>query len=203
MVALEDCAAQIGDALDVKVDVFGFDNGDGMPPATDSKDMIYWYRPTAFKMDIPRLRARLKQARLFIGLVEDTVVQATRDIRGPIGFCSFDMDYYSATAASLRIFDAAPETRQPRVIIYADDIFGYHDLNIVCKDVGEERAFLEFNDAHSHLKIHPIRGLRYKRPVPAMWNDKMFALHDFSHPDYNTPINPNDPSAATEMNRLR
>ncbi|QEH79961.1 hypothetical protein EIK56_18210 [Sphingomonas sp. C8-2] len=203
LVALESCAAEIGDALGVEVDVLGFDNGEGMPPSSNPKDMVYWYLPSAFAMDIPKLQSRLTKARLFIGMIEDTVQEATRNLRGPIGFCSFDMDYYSATVAALRIFDAPAETRQPRVTIYADDIFGHHDLNIVCDDVGEDRAFAEFNAAHASQKIQPIRGLRYKRPVAALWNDKMYALHDFAHPDYNTPVNPNEASVATRLNSLK
>jgi len=203
LIALENAALQIGSALDVEVDVLGFDNGEGMPPSSDVRDMVYWYRPTAFKMDFPRLKERLKKARLFIGLIHETVVEATRNLRGPIGFCSFDMDYYTATADALRIFDAPSETRQPRVMIYADDIFGVHDLNIVCSSVGEERAFADFNATHPDLKIQTVRGLRHKRPVVAKWNDQMFALHDFAHPFYNTPINPASPTVSTELNRLR
>lgn len=203
LLALENAAVEIGAALNVEVAVLGFDNGEGMPPSSDVRDMVYWYLPTAFKMDIPRLKARLKKAELFIGPVNETVVEAIKDLRGPIGFCSLDMDYYTATVEALRIFDAPAETRQPRVAIYADDIFGVHDLNLVCSGVGEELAFAEFNATHTDLKINVISGLRHKRPIAAKWNDMMFALHDFGHPLYNTPINPATPDLSTKLNSLR
>lgn len=136
-------------------------------------------------------------------MIAETVVEATRDLRGPIGFCSLDMDYYSATIEALRIFDEAPASRLPRVTLYADDVFGYHDLNIVGEDVGEDRAFKEFNAAHPSMHINAISGLKHKRIFPAMWNDKMYALHDLAHPDYNTPINPNSPEVSTRLNALR
>lgn len=190
LLSLEDAANEIGASLDVDVDVLGFDAGSGMPPSDDFRDMIYWYRPGAFKMDYSKLKARLRKAKLIIGDIQETVSEATRNLRGPIGFCAFDMDYYSATIQALKVFDASSATRQPRVLIYADDIFGFHDLNVMCESVGEERAFAEFNDSHQVLKIQKVRGLKSKRPLSASWNDKIFALHDFSHEHYNTPINP-------------
>jgi hypothetical protein len=190
LVALERAAGEIGDQLGVHVDVLGFDNAEGMPPSEEPEDMIYWYRPGAFEMDTVRLRAKLSRARLFLGRVEETISEATASLRGPIGFCSLDLDYYSATTQALKVFDAPHETRLPRVLLYADDIFGWYDLNIMGASVGEERAFAEFNADHKDLRIDAVRGLRHKRPVPAMWNEKMFALHDLTHPGYDTPINP-------------
>ena len=89
------------------------------------------------------------------------------------------------------------------MLLYADDIFGYHDLNIVGANVGEERAFAEFNATHDDMAICPVSGLRHKRPVPAMWNDKMFALHDLAHPQYNTSINPANADQSADLLRLR
>lgn len=203
LVALEKAASEVGDFFGVRVAVIGFDNGAGLPASEDLRDMIYWYQPTAFAMDEQGLRCRLNSATLHIGRITDTLDEALGDLKGPIGFCAFDMDYYSSTRDALKIFEAPTATRQPRVLIYADDIFGYHDLNVTSCDVGEEFAFEEFNNRHSDAKIRPVRGLRYKRPVPAMWNDKIFALHDFSHPDYSRPINPNEPEHATELSSLR
>jgi hypothetical protein len=202
LLALEDAAIEIGAALGVEVDVLGFDAGAGMPPSNDFRDMIYWYRPGAFKMDYSKLKARLRKAKLIIGDIEKTISEATINLRGPIGFCAFDMDYYSATIQALKVFDAPSATRQPQVLIYAADIFGFHDLNVMCESVGEERAFSEFNESHRALKIQEVRGLRSKRPLNAKWNDKIFALHDFSHEHYNTPINPSSPEMTSRQSGL-
>jgi hypothetical protein len=203
LIALESAADFIGRELGISVQVIGFDTGEGMPPSDDYRDIVYWYRPGDYRMDVERLKARLRGARLVIGDIRETVEHALSGGDGPVGFCSLDMDYYSATTAALKLFDAPSETRQPRVVIYADDIFGLHDLNLMCEDVGEERAFREFNDTHPRQRILPIRGLRYKRPFPAKWNDMMFVHHDFAHPDYNTPINPAAPATKTSWTALR
>lgn len=203
LVAMENAAHAIGQAIKIEVDVLGFDNGEGMPPSTDYRDMIYWFRPSAYKMDVPALKKRLKSARLVLGDIRDTVGSIASQINAPIGFCAMDMDYYSATASALDLFEAAPETRQPRVMIYADDIFGVHDLNLVCSELGEEKAFFEFNSVHPRKPILPVRGLRHKRPFPAQWNDMVFALHDFEHPHYNRPINPGNAKLASQWTALR
>ena len=104
---------------------------------------------------------------------------------------SIDVDYYSATMAALQVFDAESSTRHPRVLIYADDIFGYHDLTIMSADVGEERAFTDFNDAHPSMQIALCPWTPPQASsIPPSWNEKVFALHDFDHPLYNEPINP-------------
>jgi hypothetical protein len=176
LIALESAADFIGRELGISVQVIGFDTGEGMPPSDDYRDIVYWYRPGDYRMDVERLKARLRGARLVIGDIRETVEHALSGGDGPVGFW---------------------------VVIYADDIFGLHDLNLMCEDVGEERAFREFNDTHPRQRILPIRGLRYKRPFPAKWNDMMFVHHDFAHPDYNTPINPAAPATKTSWTALR
>jgi len=53
---------------------------------------------------------------------------------------------------------------------------------------GELLAIEEFNDNHENVKIAQIRGLRQSRSIPAAWNEGMYALHRFDHPQYNTHI---------------
>jgi hypothetical protein len=145
-------------------------------------------------MDETKLRQRIKRAQLVIGNIEETLPILLSKLDAPIGFCSLDVDYYSSTISALRIFAGPTKNWLPRTLIYADDIFGFDDMNIMGECVGEEAAFAEFNERAVHMQICPIRGLRHKRPRPAMWNEKMYALHDFSHPEYNKPINPLSPS---------
>lgn len=204
LVAMESAAHDIGRTVSVDVDVVGVDCGSsGLPSTNDTRDIVYWFKFGAYQMDVPKLRARLKTARLILGDIRDVLSELLVSLRGPIGFCSFDMDYYSSTASALRIFDASECTRMPRVLIYADDIYGYHDLNIMCEELGEECAFREFNHDQPAKRILPIRGLEHKRPRPAAWNRKMYALHDFSHPLYNQCINPFDKAEASRLHALR
>ena len=68
-------------------------------------------------------RPRLSPAtKLVLGNVDETTEQFARPTRSPIGFIAFDMDYYSSTVQSFRIFAAGPESRLPRVYCYFDDL---------------------------------------------------------------------------------
>ena len=49
---------------------------------------------------------------------------------------------------------------------------------------GELLAIQEFNSEHEQIKISPEQVLAHKRKVPAPWNDQIFVIHDFDHPDY-------------------
>jgi len=85
----------------VKVAVYGFDAGSGMPPPVDYRDMPYMWQEGYFVMDEAALRARLRSAELIIGDVGETVGTfcAEADFP-PIGFISFDLDFYSSTMAA-------------------------------------------------------------------------------------------------------
>jgi hypothetical protein len=107
LVALERHGERVRKATGVDIAVYGFDTGAGMPPPQDVRDMPYLWQSGYFAMDPAKLRARLSFAKLQLGLVEDTVVRfCAEENPPPIGFISFDLDYYSATTAALRIFDA-------------------------------------------------------------------------------------------------
>lgn len=200
LVAMEAAATEIGSWLGVEVDVIGVDQGSaGLPDSSDPRDMVYWFKPGAYAMDEAKLRARLSRAELVLGDINRTLPDLLSRIQAPVGFCSLDMDYYTSTCAALRLFEATPAKWLPRVVLYADDIFGFDDLNIMGRDVGEELAFADFNARNPSRKISVIRGLAHKRPRPAAWNEKMFALHDFSHPRHNECINP---LADAELARL-
>ena len=150
----------------------------------DYRDLPYAWKSGQFKMDVERLRTRLSTARLIIGDVRDTVSEFRdrKDI-APIGFISFDLDYYSSTAHALKILERGYNHILPRVYCYFDDIIG-PDQELHCKYAGEMLAIDEFNNRNDMLKLAPINGLRYKRIFPAAWNESMFIAHSFEHPRY-------------------
>lgn len=171
----------------VKVAVYGFDAGSGMPPPVDYRDMPYMWQEGYFVMDEAALRARLRSAELIIGDVGETVGKfcAEADFP-PIGFISFDLDFYSSTMAAFALFDAGHELLLPRVACYFDDMVG--DVDWAYNEfTGELLAIQEFNDAHDDMKIAPVRGLRYTRSRPEQWHEQIFVAHLFSHPDYCRP----------------
>ncbi|MFI9594596.1 hypothetical protein [Nonomuraea sp. NPDC052265] len=189
MVELNRMAALATAATGVKIDVYGFDTGAGLPKPTDYRDLPYIWREGDFVMDVEALRARLGAAHLILGDIEDTVGDFLDGERpAPIGFVSIDVDFYSSTAAALRLFAGDHRYFLPRVFVYLDDTVGDDDQVIHNDYVGELSAIREFNEDNKAMKLAPINGLRHKRPVPAPWNDNIQALHRFDHPDYSTYV---------------
>lgn len=188
LVNLEMHAEHVTKKTGVRIAIYGFDSGAGLPPPTDHRDLPYLWQAGFFAMDQERLRASLRSAKLLIGRVEDTVASfCEREETPPVGFISFDLDYYSSTAAALKIFLADHQHLLPRVVCYVDDMTG--DLDWAYNDfTGELLAINEFNAAHADIKLAPARGLRFfGQHLPKSWHEQMFVAHLFRHPDYNRP----------------
>jgi len=190
LLALERIATEVSRALGIKISVYGFDTGEGMPASVDYRDLPYVWEQGFYKMDQSALRSLLQHAILKLGDVVSTV-PAFLKTPGlpPIGFVAFDLDYYSSTKVALQLFEGTPESRLPRVYCYFDDIVW---PEIACHNeyIGELCAIREFNAEHTHLKVCPIHMFSYMRPHPSPWNEQMYVLHDFRHPLYCVNITP-------------
>lgn len=196
LLALEKIAREVSQALNYRIDVYGFDAGTGMPEASDYRDLPHVWAKGFYKMDVDRLKARLTTAELILGDVARTSVEfISRGDVMPVGFIGFDLDYYSSTVHALRVFDGPTGTRLPRVLCYFDDVIWpehayYNDF------VGELLAINEFNEAHRGRKICRIHLLRHTRLNQAPWNDQMYVMHDFEHPLYCLNLTPKDNTGA-------
>lgn len=200
LVALEGISAKISAYLGLPISVCGFDTGVGMPTPSDYYDLPHVWQRGFYAMDIPRLRGRLKHASLELGNVAETVPPfLCRESLLPIGFISFDLDYYSSTKAAFQIFGGPPQTRLPRVFSYFDEVFwpekAYHN-----DWVGELRAIREFNEENTYQKIAKIPHLGWMRYHAAAWNEQMYVHHDFHHPLYGKLVGP---SGANSQHPLR
>ena len=167
LVAMETIVAALAMEHGVAIDVYGFDTGVGLPPSADPRDLPYAWRRGFYRMDRPALEARLRSARLVIGDVRETVPDFLATAAGvaPIGFVSFDLDYYSSTVDALRLFDDAPSaTRLPRTFCYFDDIIGKDD-ELHCEHVGELLAIAEFNRRHERPQTWPYPWARAQAGV--------------------------------------
>lgn len=184
LVAMEAIAAEIGRALDLRIEVYGFDTGQGMPPPTDYRDAPFIWQAGQFRMDVEALQSRLHGAKLIIADVEAGVRRFFAEEKAaPIGFVSFDMDYYSSTVKALALCEAGHEAFLPRALFYFDDIVG-DDCELHCEFIGELLAIREFNETHAAMKIARIHGLASKRLIPDHWHIKTYVLHRFEHPRY-------------------
>lgn len=188
LIELERAAREFGKAFDIDIAVYGFDSGEGLPQSQDHRDIAYWWHEGLFPMDHVKLKARLTRAELILGPVAETIPAFVESLdQAPLGFCAFDLDFYSSTKDALAVFAGDFATRLPRVVSYFDDLIG-GDLMLMCRHVGQHCAIEEFNEERSDMKIAHIFGLTHKRLVRASWNDRMYACHDFAHPLYNQQI---------------
>ena len=192
LLALEDHARHVTRETAVEFDIYGFDSGAGLPAPTDFRDMPYAWEQGFYAMDVEKLEKRLRSAKLVIGDVRETVQRFSESNPTPIGFISFDLDYYSSTMAALRVLDMRSENLLPRLFCYFDDVAGgpaycYNEFT------GELLAINEFNQSHADRKLAKIAGLRHNfRSLPTLWHEQMYVAHLFDHPQYNTPAHLGD-----------
>ena len=188
LLALETLSASVAAHFGIRIGVTGFDSGSGLPKPRDYRDVPYIWGEGFYRMDAVRLKERLSHARLVLGDVATTVPQfLASTLSGPIGFVSFDLDYYTSTRDGLHILLGPPETRLPRVFLYFDDLIWPEDA-CYSDYTGEYLAIHEFNAAHQVKKIAKIPYLTWMRPFPAAWQEQMYVFHDFQHPGYATNI---------------
>lgn len=185
---LEYIAGEVEGELGVNVDVVGFDSGAGMPEPLDYRDMPYIWQKGFFRIDLEAVKAQLHRSEIILGDVGHTVHEYMSRPRPPIGFMSFDLDYYSSTVKAFQLLSAGCELFLPRPLCYFDDIVG-DDAELHCEYTGELLAIREFNDRHERRKICPLHLLRNKRQRPAGWNEHIFVFHMFDHPQYCQFIN--------------
>ncbi len=188
LLVMEELAADIERAVGVGFEIYGFDTGEGMPAPVDYRDVPCVWREKFFRMDVEALRSRLGSSQLVLGDVAETVKDFfAKEHPAPLGFVSFDLDYYSSTVAALEIFDGPHDTRLPRCFCYFDDLVG-EDHDLMCEHVGELLAIEEFNASSANRKLARIYGLGSKRWLRCHWAESVFVLHDFRHPHYDTYI---------------
>ncbi len=158
LLAMESHAREIGGCLGIDIDVVGFDGGCGMPEPTCYKDLPYVWANGDYRMDEAALRKRLTSARLVIGDVGKTFPEFARQLHRPLGFVSFDLDYYSSTKQAFDGFLGPSSTRLPRVYCYFDDVL-WPERAMYSEFTGELAAIREFNDENQFLKIGQITNL--------------------------------------------
>ncbi len=190
LLALEEYSELIEKETGVKIDIYGFDTGSGMPEPVDYRDMQYLWQPGFFEMDADALNSKLNKSKLIPGNVKETTGDfAEKYNPAPIGFIAFDMDYYSSTKDAFELFKADDKYFLPRVFCYFDDMVG-DDWALYSEFTGEYLAINEFNEENEDKKLAKIHGLMHKRRITEPWNDKIFILHRFHHKLYNEHIYP-------------
>lgn len=182
---MTDFAQAVRRTTGVEIECYGFDTGEGMPEPEGVKDLPYWFQAKQYPMDEAKLRERAPAATLVLGDVRQTLEQfIPRYKPAPIGVVFNDTDYWSSTAASLPLFNAAaefPEHFLPRIFNYFDDIIGT-EIEMYGPFNGQLAAIEEFNAVNADIKIHLNQNLLPK--VHIGWRHKIYYCHLFSHPRY-------------------
>lgn len=192
LLAMERASVEVERAVGVKIDVIGFDAGSGMPEPEDYRDLPHIWGKGFYQMDVAKLKARLTKSELILGDVRETTSQwLARSGTAPVGFVSFDLDYYSSTKAAFGIFEGDESRTLPRVYCYFDDV-ATNDLGCMNPYVGELLAIEEYNRDHADRKICRIEQLRLARTQWEKWQDRIYAFHHFSHTLYNKMLIPQD-----------
>lgn len=186
LIAMESAALAVEQRLGVRIEVYGFDTGRGLPRPVDNRDAPFIMDAGDFPLDENRLRARLRRAELVLGDVAETIPSFLASGPPPIGFLSYDLDYYSSTRQALSLLRAEPERLFPRVLCYFDDVHGYPwgDCN------GARLAIREFSRPDDPRQLAKLHGLRYLLPPSEReerWPDAMYLAHAFDHPAYAEP----------------
>lgn len=183
LLALEQHAAWVERIFPVKIEIYGFDTGEGLPALQDYRDVMYHFQPGFYRMDKEVLEKRLTRAKLVFGNVAETAKTFFEKFDpAPIGAVAHDFDFYSSTMDGLSLFDAPEKYLLPRIFCYFDDVLG-EDVELYGDHTGERLAITDFNQSHPSQKLSPIYYLLAGAFQP--WHYKMWALHNFSHARYN------------------
>lgn len=177
LVALQEYAESVERETGVKIKVYGFDSGEGLPETCgDFRDHPDQWRASDYKMDVSKLRKRLTdRTELVLGRISETLPRFLMQERPPVGFISCDVDLYSSTNEVLRFFTLPGRTMLQRVFLYFDDI----DFVFNHRFAGEWLSIQEFNDSNANVKIDRWYGVRKDRAFTEhTWFDKMFIAHD-------------------------
>jgi hypothetical protein len=183
LVAMERIGERVEQLFDVRLDIYGFDTGAGLPRVADYRDVPNLASTGLYVMDQAKLRSRLRRSQLILGDIKDTIVEFMASRPAPIAFLACDLVLYTSTISALRVLDADESMLLPRIHCNFDDVLGftYGDYN------GERLAIHEFNAAHPMRKISPIYGLRHYVPARCfndMWVEKFWIAHIFDHSLY-------------------
>jgi hypothetical protein len=174
-------ARRVTKSTGVKINIVGFDSGQGMPEPIDFRDHPNIYKRGDFPMDFARLQSSLPpNVTLEIGELAQTAPKwlARQSAKSPIGYVAVDLDYYSSTVVALKVLAAAPELYLPFVVTYFDDIV-FDEHNDAC---GELLAIKEFNAAHPNRHLQQPAFLPLRRVYKnAPWLRQMFFCHILDH----------------------
>lgn len=175
-------AKEVQRVTGVEIVCYGFDTGKGMPPPKAEKDLPYWFKENQYAMDMQALAKRGLCENLIIGDIKDTIPDFLKTHNPPpIGAIFNDLDYWSSTRDSLKLFEEAalrPDNFLPRLFMYFDDVIG-GNIEMYGAYNGQLSAISEFNDLNDKIKIHLNQNLLPKSHIK--YRFQIYYAHIFTH----------------------
>ncbi len=179
---LTDFAARARRSLGVDIEVYGFDSGAGLPEVTALEDLPYWFRPSQYRMDQAALQTKLHPAKLVLGNVANTVSDFfSRYNPAPVAAIFNDLDLYTSTRDSLKLFEQDVSRFLPRIFMYFDDIMG-SEFEMYSECNGQLLALSEFNRQQQEVYVGLNQNLLARSDVPYRY--QIYYAHLRSHPLY-------------------
>ncbi len=184
---MADMAGRLSKQSGVKINVYGFDTGEGVTAPQDYRDIPHMHSHGGYAMNsVDALKDELDgKAELVIGdIAEIELLSDVMDPQIPLGFASVDVDLYSSTMATFDLLATArPNSLLPVVNLYIHDSYGrqhYHRF------VAQLLAVDDFNNGSSDRKIDIDRfiGWWYGKTEP--WHASMYAMHSVNYPGRKT-----------------
>ena len=184
---IEIYAKKVERLVGIKIEIYGFDNGDGLPKPIDYRDLPYHWKSGFFKMDKSSLKPFLKNSNLIIGNISDTSKNFFDKFSpAPVGAVFHDFDFYSSTKVALNMFSDNQDKFLPRVFNYFDDTIG-NELELYNDYTGERLAINEFNSENENVKFSPAYHLICNHIV-LKWHYQIWITHFFKNKKYNSFI---------------
>jgi hypothetical protein len=187
LISMERAAELTEEMVGIKIDVFGFDTGTGLPKIMDYRDVPFRWSEGTWPMDQQKLEGQLHRAKLVMGQTKDTVPEFIRVKPAPVAFAAFDLTMYSSTTEALKLFEADYNLLLPRTFCMFRSLVG--NRGDMCDYIGERLAIHEFNHKYTMRKLCHMDGLRFWVPkaVQELWPEFFYCLHIFDHPLYGKP----------------
>lgn len=181
IIALEKYKKSIESYLKIKIDIYGFDTGEGMPKSNLKEDLIFAFKPGQFKIDKDSI-AKKTNSKIFYGDIKNTVGDFIKLNPNKICCIFFDLDYYSSTKAFLDQVNTLKKYLLPRVLCYFDDL--HVPEKYISSVNGVPLAINEFNSLNTNCKlgasVDHILDFKF-----TLAKSLIYVLHDFDNPDYN------------------
>ena len=180
IISLENYKKKIEKITGVKINIIGFDYGEGLPTSNNKFDLPFFWSEGDYKIDKEKLKKKTN-TKIFFGGIDKTFQSFIETNPPIISAIFFDLDYYTSTKSFLNQISKNKDFFSPRVYCYFDDVFSpHHHIN---EHNGELLAINEFNNENNEIKIGKSLADSNDYRFP-LGNNRFFMLHNFTHRDY-------------------